>query len=80
MLRSVKFYTSIFYILICNNQFQGLGHSDVQEDETEDELLVKVPGSAYSAEQDADPEGEELNASSKMEDWLEIQWRRICIQ
>ncbi|KAG8652420.1 hypothetical protein MANES_06G087800v8 [Manihot esculenta] len=65
IMRELKYNQNMVEI---DSDSKGLGHSDVQEDETEDELLVKVPGSAYSAEQDADPEGEELNTSSKMED------------
>ncbi|KAJ6422346.1 hypothetical protein OIU84_027328 [Salix udensis] len=44
----------------------GQGHSRMREDLV-DELLVKVPGSAYSGGLSADPESEELKKSSNEE-------------
>ncbi|KAJ6296837.1 hypothetical protein OIU78_022544 [Salix suchowensis] len=40
---------------------KGQGHSRMREEDLVDELLVKVPGSAYSGGLSADPESEELN-------------------
>uniref|UniRef100_A0A6N2MAP4 HNH domain-containing protein n=1 Tax=Salix viminalis TaxID=40686 RepID=A0A6N2MAP4_SALVM len=45
----------------------GQGHSRMREEDLVDELLVKVPGSAYSGGLSADPESEELKKSSNEE-------------
>ncbi|KAG5234190.1 hypothetical protein IMY05_012G0058600 [Salix suchowensis] len=42
-------------------------HSRMREEDLVDELLVKVPGSAYSGGLSADPESEELKKSSNEE-------------
>ncbi|KAJ6422457.1 hypothetical protein OIU84_027422 [Salix udensis] len=46
---------------------KGQGHSRMREEDLVDELLVKVPGSAYSGGLSADPESEELKKSSNEE-------------
>ena len=45
-------------------KYQGHGHSQMREEDVVDELLVKVPGSAYSGGLSTDPESEELKKSS----------------
>ncbi|KAG5234051.1 DNA annealing helicase and endonuclease [Salix suchowensis] len=46
---------------------KGQGHSQMREEDLVDELLVKVPGSAYSGGLSADPESEELKKGSNEE-------------
>lgn len=43
---------------------KGQGHPQMQEEDLVDDLLVKVPGSAYSRGQSTDPESEDMKKSS----------------
>lgn len=43
---------------------KGHGHPQMQEEDIVDDLLVKVPGSAYSRGQSTDPESEDMKKSS----------------
>lgn len=43
---------------------EGQGHPEMQEEDLVDDLLVKVPGSAYSRGQSTDPESEDMKKSS----------------
>ncbi|KAF2312835.1 hypothetical protein GH714_040885 [Hevea brasiliensis] len=65
IMNDLKYYQNMEEI---DSNSKGLRHSEMQDDVVEDELFVKVPGSAYSAEQDTYPEGKDLKTYS-----LEIQ-------
>ena len=49
MQHCIKLYSGNNNLILQSYQFQDKGYLEVQEDAIEDELLVKVPGSAYTS-------------------------------
>ena len=60
----IKLYSGNNNLILRSHQFQDKEYLEMQEDAIEDELLVKVPGSAYTSGNDMVAGSEALEESS----------------